>query len=106
ALLAFHRARDPASVHQHLDVALECEGTAGAVLRMLWSEANDAAIAVDVGPRQREDLAAAPAGEIPEARDVVEVPRQMPHDRIVFGGFEESLPRIVFAKALDLGDTR
>jgi len=106
ALGILHDARLPAMLEERDEIALDRQRAAAAVLGMLGPEPNHAAVAVDIGPGQREDLAAAPARKIAERRDVLQMCREVSEHGLVFCGLEESLPSIVLAKALDLKHAR
>jgi len=53
------------------EVALDRHRTPAAVLRVLGPESNDAAVAVNVRPFQRHELAPPPGGEVREASEVL-----------------------------------
>ena len=65
-VLARDAALAPASLDDRPEVAFEGERASLAVLALLGAEADDACALVDVGPFEREDLAAAPAAEVGE----------------------------------------
>src|SRR5437879_12075260 len=97
ALPVLDHARLPALLEERDEVALDRQRAAATVLGMLGPEPNHAAVAVDIGPGQREDLAAAPAREVAERRDVLQVHREVSQNGLVFCGLEESLPPVVLA---------
>ena len=74
-----------------------------AVLGVLAPQPHYAPVAVDVGPREREDLAAPPAGDVTEARHVLEVVGKIRDDRCEGASLEKPLARIPLREAPNRG---
>ena len=69
----FEQPSLPATVNQLGQITFEHDRTAPAGLGGLGSEPNRAAVSVHVGPPQGDDLALAPAGEVGEPGEVLQV---------------------------------
>ena len=102
-VLARDAALAPASLDDRPEVAFEGERASLAVLALLGAEADDACALVDVGPFEREDLAAAPAAEVGEPAWVFEVLREVGDDTFVLVVLEEALSRVALGELADVG---
>src|SRR5262245_49594026 len=99
---ALELASLPAALDDPEEVALDRDGPAPGVLRMLWPEADHPAVSIDVGPAQGDELAAPPGRQVGEPGEVLEVVRQRGHEGLKVRALKEALPRVVLEQAAHL----
>ena len=96
------QARLPAPLHQRGQVAVEGHEPAPPVLGGLGAEADDAALPIEVAPREGADLALAPARQVAEAGEVLQVGWERGHDGVKLLAFEEARSDILDLEAGDM----
>src|SRR5262249_13020570 len=96
----------PAALDDPEEVALDRDGPAPGVLRMLWPEADHPAVSIDVGPAQGDELAAPPGRQVGEPGEVLEVVRQRGHEGLKVRALKEALPRVGLEQAAHLDAVR
>ena len=93
--------RLPATLDDRAEIALDCDGAAVAILRLLRPESNDPAGTIDVRPAEADELAAAPRSQVGEAGEVLEIVRQRGHHRVEVRALEEALPGVALGQPAD-----